>query len=484
VEEAVNNQTDYENNMVISLLKGAPHMIVTLNSVRNPDGKIIDFEFALVNREFIKNFGGSKLELKGKRFFDVFDRKLWQEEFDKFREHAMEETYFKIEKNIPIGEKMIAFLISGVHFENALALHFIDISVVKRSLDAVKEKEKKYQVLFENCIDPVFVLDAGYYIIDFNIPFAAKFGFSKTDRKSISLSDLIRDEKKMKNVLSLLKKKRDAVEFEIKLINKKETKRDCIIHIAPVLHAKEETIYIGVIRDMTERKRAEKDMIFAEKMATTGKLARIIAHEVRNPLTNINLALSELQSELPQDNPDINYYLDMIRRNSERIQVLTRDFLNSSKSKTLNLTERDINEVIRETLEFVRDRLELKEMTLNENFEENLPPLKIDGEQLKVGLLNLFLNAVEAMIPEKGVLEVSTTKKNDNIQILVRDNGKGISQEEIDLIFDPFYSVKKEGTGLGLTVTKNIITSHRGNIHVNSEKGKGTVFTISLPVHQ
>jgi two-component system, sporulation sensor kinase E len=483
LEKVDNDPIEADNNLIISILKGAPHMIVTLNSIRNHENKIIDFELALVNREFKKNFGGSHDDLKGKRFFAVFDAGIWQKEFDLFREYAMNENYFKIEKEIRIGKKDVYFLISGVHFEEALALHFIDISVIKKSLETVKEKEKKYQVLFENCIDPVFVLDANFRIIDFNLPFSQQFGFQKDEKGSKSISDLIRNKKNTDKFTSFLKKGIRTDEIEMILINKNGVERDCIIHGGPVMHTREENIYLVVIRDITLRKRAEKEIIFAEKMATTGKLARIIAHEVRNPLTNINLALSELQSELPEDNPEINYYLDMIRRNSERIQVLTRDFLNSSKAKTLNLEKHDINAVIRDTLEFVRDRLELKEMTLKEELQGDLPTVKIDAEQLKISLLNLFLNAVEAMTPGKGILKVTTLHDNGKILILIGDNGKGIASKEIDMIFDPFYSVKKEGTGLGLAVTKNIIAGHQGHIQVRSKKGKGTVFTISLPLN-
>ncbi|MBR9999976.1 MAG: PAS domain S-box protein [Cyclobacteriaceae bacterium] len=457
-------------------------MIVTLNSIRNGEGRIIDFEFSLVNREFIKNFGDDRNGLKGKRFFEVFDKEIWLKEYESFLDYAMKETYFKIEKEIPVADKNISYLISGVHFEEALALHFIDISVVKKSLEIVKEKEKKYQVLFENSIDPVFVLDESFRISDFNIPFADIFGFNKDEKGSKSISDLIRIKKKSEEFLNLLQNKDKHVEMAIILTNQYGQERDCIIHAAPVLHTREGPIFIGVIRDMTERKRAEKEINFAEKMATTGKLARIIAHEVRNPLTNINLALSELQSIIRDDNPEIKYYIDMIRRNSERIQILTRDFLNSSKSKTLKFEKRDVNSVIRETLEFVHDRLELKEITLKDRLDRKLPLLNIDPEQLKVGLLNLFLNAVEAMTPGKGVLEVTTRKDDGNVLILVRDNGKGISKPELDLIFDPFFSLKKDGTGLGLTVTKNIIAGHHGDIRVESQKGQGTLFIISFPV--
>jgi two-component system, sporulation sensor kinase E len=472
-----------KKELILSILKSAPYGIVTLKSIRNIEKRIIDFEFIMVNKRFEDLMGGSLQKLIGKRFFEVFDRDQWEREFNLFLNHSMKGDYFVAEKEMNVEDKFRFFLISGIHFDEALTLHFIDITEYQKSIHSIREKENKYRALFEESIDPIFVLNESYVIVDFNRPFSDEFGFKEKDRGRKDLSDLIKEPKTVKAFRTLLKKKKKLSQMELILPDQSGDPRDCIVHCAPLLQQiGDENIYIGVIRDITERKKAEKEMIFAEKMATTGKLARIIAHELRNPLTNISLALTELEEEIAPISKEAQYYFNMIRRNAERIQTLTRDFLNSSKSKSMYFEKRNINSIVSETLTFIRDRMDLKEMTLKENLGTDLPLLDIDPDQMKVGLLNLFLNAVEAMEPGRGVLEISTSLQDRTVAVVICDNGQGIKQDDIGSIFDPFYSGKNEGTGLGLTVTKNIIAGHKGNIFVESKVGEGTRFTIAIPL--
>jgi len=474
-----------KKELIHSILEGAPYGIISLKSIWNIQNRIIDFEFIMVNKRFEDLMGQSVKNLLGKRFFEVFPREEWAREFDAFMNFSLKGDYFEVEKEMKVEGRDRFFRISGIHFDKALTLHFIDVTDYRDSIRSIQQKENKYRALFEESIDPIFVFNEAYHIIDFNRPFSKKFGFDENDPGKNSLDDLMKDSQEVKSFKKMLKKKKKLSEIELVLPDYQGNPRDCILHCAPLFQQiGDEDIYIGVIRDITERKKVEREMIFAEKMATTGKLARIIAHELRNPLTNISLALSELEEEVGPVREESKYYFDMIRRNAERIQSLTRDFLNSSKSKSLDLVRSDINSIIRETIAFVRDRMALQKMTLKENLDKDIPMVDIDPDQLKAGLLNLFLNAVEAMKPGKGVLEISTQFEDRMISIFIRDNGKGINPDEIRSIFDPFYSSKNDGTGLGLTVTKNIITGHHGSISVESEVGRGALFTITLPVKE
>jgi PAS domain S-box-containing protein len=476
-------QIESGKELLISILKSAPHGIVTLKSIRDQSGSIIDFELVMVNRKFEELFDIENVNLLGKRFYDLFPRTHWEKEFDLFLSQSMKGEYIRIEKDLEVMGNKRSFQVNGIHFDEALTLHFMDITDLKNSINALRENELKYRVLFDESIDPIFVMNENFIIIDFNIPFSDQFGFDKSERGNITIQDLLKDKKQVKSFTSQLKNNLKVKGMELVIPDTDNVNRDYMIHCAQVLKQNYDlNIYIGGIRDMTETKMAEREMIFAEKMATTGKLARIIAHELRNPLTNINLALMELEDEMKSINKEAGYYFDMIKRNTRRIETLTRNFLNSSKLKSLNFEKRDINQIIGESLELVRDRLELKKMILKERLVTGLPKLNIDPDQLKVGLLNLFLNAVEAMEPGKGVLEVSTNKRDQKVTIHIRDNGKGIPQKDLENVFDPFYTGKKEGTGLGLTVTRNIINGHHGNILVESSPGKGTTFIISLPV--
>jgi signal transduction histidine kinase len=220
-----------------------------------------------------------------------------------------------------------------------------------------------------------------------------------------------------------------------------------------------------------------------EKFAATGRMARMIAHEVRNPLTNIGLANDQLR-EVVSSNDEIDMLLDMIKRNSERISDLVSNLLNSTKFVELKLSKVSVNTLISETLEMAKDRVELNAIKVHKNYTADPCQISIDLDKVKIALLNIIVNAIEAMEPNKGILEITTTtsKINSTCIIIIKDNGVGMSEEFLSRLFEPFFTSKEKGNGLGLTNTQNIILHHKGNIAVKSEIGKGTTFIVSLPI--
>ena len=215
-----------------------------------------------------------------------------------------------------------------------------------------------------------------------------------------------------------------------------------------------------------------------EKYVVTGRIARVIAHEVRNPLTNINLACEQLQSEINADE-NTQMLFTMISRNSERINQLVSDLLNTTRVAELTFSQASINEVLDASIGLAVDRLELNQIKVIKNYDETIPPLSIDIEKIKIAFLNIIVNAVEA-ISENGTLQISTENINDHCVIKISDNGNGMSRAEMDRLFEPYFTTKEKGNGLGLANSQNIILGHKGSISAESEKGKGTTFTITL----
>jgi len=215
-----------------------------------------------------------------------------------------------------------------------------------------------------------------------------------------------------------------------------------------------------------------------EKYVVTGRIARVIAHEVRNPLTNINLACEQLQSELNGDD-STQMLFTMISRNSERINQLVSDLLNSTRVAELVFSEASINRILDETIDLALDRIELNHIEVIKNYGSNLPPLSVDIEKIKIAFLNIIVNAIEA-IGEHGTIEISTENKNGNCIVKISDNGKGMEKSEVDRLFEPYFTTKEKGNGLGLANSQNIILGHKGSISAESESGKGTTFTIIL----
>jgi PAS domain S-box-containing protein len=368
---------------------------------------------------------------------------------------------------------------------SGIVLYCADVTDLNAVVLALKEDENKYRRLFESSLDPIFLTDDEFYIISMNPKFSDLFSFKLTKDKKLPLNKIFKNKQAYVDFSDRLNDKQQVKEFETLLITRSKKVKHCVLNCSPVLDDNKKVIfYQGVIRDITQKKRIEKDLIMAEKLSLTGKLARSIAHEVRNPLTNLRLALDQFRDEIPDEMEDAGFYTELIQRNADRINNLINDLLKSSRPKELKLSSASINEVLESTIVLLRDRLKLKDMNLELAYGVELPDVELDRDQIKIAILNLLLNAVEAMEKGKGRLTISTAKVEDEILLTIRDNGKGISEEEQHRLFEPFFTAKKEGTGLGLTTTQNIINAHQGEIEVNSKLGLGTEFIIHLPLRR
>jgi PAS domain S-box-containing protein len=344
-------------------------------------------------------------------------------------------------------------------------------------LKSLKESEHKFKTLFENAVEYVFLVNSDLVVIDANKS-ALKL-FNKTSKEEIIGADISQyiSQNFFENDISTHSSV--EIEFTIPELNRKAY---CILNSS--LIDSEKNIYQLVLHDITERKSNEQREKLLEKQALTGKVARIIAHEIKNPLTNIHLSLSELRAMLQDgsfanENPED--FLSIIERNGHRINILIEDLLNATRFETINFTGLRLDELLLETLSHIEDRLQLKKISVEKQINKELI-VKGDKDKLVIALLNILVNAVEAIDEKTGRLKISTSSDDGNANITIADNGKGIPQEDLPKLFEPFFTSKKGGTGLGLAATYTIIAKHDGAIKVKSEVGKGTAFTITLPL--
>lgn len=218
-----------------------------------------------------------------------------------------------------------------------------------------------------------------------------------------------------------------------------------------------------------------------EKFAATGRIARTIAHEVRNPLTNINLAAEQLKSELEPTDESAGFLFEIISRNSNRINQLISELLNSTKFSELNFNKTSINDLLDEALEEAGDRISMSNMKVTRKYSTDICDVAVDRDKIKIAFLNIIINALEAMDNKPdGQLTIETKGENTKCKILISDNGMGMDEEEMSRLFEPYFTSKATGNGLGLTNTQNIILNHKGDIAVKSKKGEGTTFIITL----
>ena len=207
---------------------------------------------------------------------------------------------------------------------------------------------------------------------------------------------------------------------------------------------------------------------------------KTLAHEVRNPLNNINLSLEQLHHEIAGIN-DTELYMEIIQRNSKRISDIITELLNSSRPAEMSLTNKPLQVIMDESVAAALDRITLQKIKLEIQYSNKPAYIKADEEKLKIAFLNIIINAVEAMEEDKGILKISIDQERDSHVVRIRDNGSGIEPENLSKLFEPYFTSKRNGLGLGLAASLNILQAHKGRIEVQSEPDKGSQFIITFP---
>lgn len=224
--------------------------------------------------------------------------------------------------------------------------------------------------------------------------------------------------------------------------------------------------------------------IQADKLSSLGRMAAGIAHEINNPLAGILLYSSNLLKKVPEEGP-LKKGLEVILHETVRCRGIIQDLLDFSRDREPAKALGDINGVLNKALAILANEFSVHRIAIEKHLSDDLPSLLIDTNQMEQVFINFFMNAIEA-IQGQGSISVRSLKDPDNREIVVEveDSGMGIPQEHLEKIFEPFFSTKPKGTGLGLAVNYVIIQKHGGQIHVRSQPGQGTTMTIRLPYEQ
>jgi len=234
-------------------------------------------------------------------------------------------------------------------------------------------------------------------------------------------------------------------------------------------------------RERQLREATRKQIGQSEKLASIGRLAAGIAHEINNPLTGV-LTYAHMLKKKPDQDSRQQEDLDVIIHETTRVRDIVRGLLDFARQSPAAMASLDVNDVIRQTMLLLRNQKEFRKVAIREELANDLPMIRGDKNQLQQVFLNLALNACEAM-PAGGTLTVATAAEGGGVVISMEDTGCGIKKEDLGNIFDPFYTTKPvgKGTGLGLSVSYGIVEQHGGRIEVESQVNVGTTFTVSLP---
>ncbi|MEP6847138.1 MAG: ATP-binding protein [Panacibacter sp.] len=346
-------------------------------------------------------------------------------------------------------------------------------------LKALRANERKYRGIFEISKDSVFIADKSLIFKDMNAATSELLGFDKEDLLEKSVYDLITEEANKNLLEKLLYEEGEVSDLELELQTKTGEKKTCIFSLTAPLEATGQISYQGLIHDITNLKKAEKANLQVEKLGATGRLVRTLAHEVRNPLNNINMSVEQLAHDLESEEAPL--FLDIIQRNSKRIGDLITELLDSSRPTDLVFEEYALQSIMDESISDALDRITLQRTNMQIRYSNDPCFISANKEKLKIAFLNIILNAIEAMPTGNGELDIDISSTGQLHTVMIKDNGCGIQEDHISRLFEPYFTSKRNGMGLGLASTLNILQSHKANIDVTSKVNEGTAFTISFP---
>jgi len=236
------------------------------------------------------------------------------------------------------------------------------------------------------------------------------------------------------------------------------------------------------IKSLLALKSAREELVSEERSSALDQMMDELAHELRNPLTSIGGLARRVRDNLPENDRN-RKYLEIIIQEVTRLEGMVKDLVELKTTAVSYKEKVEINAVILDVVREFQEEMSKNAIELRSDLSHNAPVVSADREQLKLALKSLFKNALEAMVdsPEK-ILTITSALEDDRLKMELRDTGRGIPKEKIKNIFDPFFTSKTTGPGLGLTLASKIIQEHRGNISVESEPEKGTCVTVSLPL--
>ena len=272
--------------------------------------------------------------------------------------------------------------------------------------------------------------------------------------------------------------------WESPIYTKNGAKRT-ILWRSGVIHEGDSPTLIVTGRDVTEQRRLQEQVLQSERLAAVGRMAAQVAHEIRNPLSsiglNIELLFDEIQEHHWEDSDEAQELIRIVLSEIERLNGIIHDYLLFARMPVKQVHPESVNDLVNDLVKLVKPEAQRAQVKLTRRLGKQLPDIEVDSTLVGQALLNCVQNAIEAM-PWGGKLSLSTRAREDCVELSIKDTGSGIRFERQSKVFDPFYTTKDKGTGLGLPYVRQIVNEHGGQVSLDSTPGVGTTVIIRFPI--
>ncbi|MCY7900192.1 sporulation two-component system sensor histidine kinase KinE [Bacillus inaquosorum] len=374
--------------------------------------------------------------------------------------------------------KELEFTSKRTILENQHLTILRNVSDRKRMEKELRESELKFRKVFNGSMDGNVLFDNQYRIIDANPLASHILGLSHEEIKQHSLLDII-SSYEIENLASPARQINfDEMDNEIPFLLSSNDNRKLEFSFKRNII---QNMNLAIFKDVTERKELEERLRKSDTLHVVGELAAGIAHEIRNPMTALKGFIQLLKGSVEGD---YALYFNVITSELKRIESIITEFLILAKPQAIMYEEKHVTQIMRDTIDLLNAQANLSNVQMHLDLIGDIPPIYCEPNQLKQVFINILKNAIEVMPDGGNIFVTIRTLDQDHVLISLKDEGIGMTEDKLKRLGEPFYTTKERGTGLGLMVSYKIIEEHQGEIMVESEEGKGTVFHLTLPVRQ
>lgn len=375
------------------------------------------------------------------------------------------------------------FLVNRINTEHITTKNELENLKVQAAL--INEKnaaESRYRILVEQSPDPIFLCTRKKMLM-VNNSFEKLFGYKQDEvcGSVFSFMELVdsASKEKFEQTVEQFVKNRDSIKsVTLRMRNREGNPLDVEISLGRFFLGKK-VVYQGIVHDITKVKNLEREREHRKHLAIIGEMAARIAHEIKNPLASIQTGIQLLESQLSSDD-NLKTYYERLRGEIQRVDKILKGLLTFAREDYLELKTLKIEQVVKRFQEIFQPTASKESVKLHIKIDKNLPEIRADEHKLEQVLWNLCLNAVQASKAGSHI-NLTVSKYNEGITIAIQGEGEGISSESLKKIFQPFFSTRTHGSGLGMAISKKLVELHKGELTIKSELNKGTTVNIYLP---